>query len=159
MTAIRDDAPVIVLSRTFKAPRELVFKMFTDPKHLVNFWGPRGFSDTRCEIDLRVGGAFRMQMRGPDGTMYPCTGIYREIVPPERIVYVGTPDGIGCGAGIPPRATVTMTFEEAGGYTTLTIDTRLHSMADRDAAIATGFREGWNDSFDRLDELLARANA
>src|SRR5262249_12984936 len=77
-----DDATIII-RRVIDAPRELVFEAFTDPEHLPHFWGPQGFTCPSCEVDLRVGGAFNLQMRGPDGVDYPCSGTYREIVPPE----------------------------------------------------------------------------
>ena len=151
-----DDA-VIVISRVLDAPRDLVFKAFTDPRHLSQFWGPKGTTCPVCEVDLRVGGQFRVQMRGPDGAIYPCSGVYREIVPPERIVYAGTADDDNpCGGGLPPRALVTMTFAAVDGKTKLTIHTRLQSAADRDAAIKGGFNSGWADSLDRLQELLAQ---
>ena len=160
MTTIADLAPgdqVIVISRVFDAPRELVFKAFTDPEHLAQFWGPKGFSVPACAVDLRVGGEFRIEMRGPEGATYPCTGIYRDIAPPERIVYAGTADdGHPCGGGLPPRAIVTMTFTALDGKTKLTIHTRLASAADREAAIKGGFNAGWNDSLDRLEELVGR---
>ncbi len=148
---------VIIIRRVIDAPRELVFEAFTDPKHLPHFWGPKGFSCPACEVDLRVGGAFNLQMRGPDGVDYPCSGVYREIVPPERIVYAGTAsEGHPCGSGIPPRSLVTLTFAEEGEKTRLTIHTQLQSAAARDAAIAGGFNQGWNDSIDRLETLLER---
>jgi uncharacterized protein YndB with AHSA1/START domain len=70
----------LVLTRVFDAPRELVFKAWTDPKQVAQRWGPRGFSNPVCELDLRPGGVFRLHMRGPDGTVYPMTGVYHEIV-------------------------------------------------------------------------------
>lgn len=161
MSTIADLAPgdqVIVISRVFDAPRELVFKAFTDPKHIAQFWGPKGTSNAACKVDLRAGGEFRVEMRGPDGTVYPCTGLYREIVPPERIVYDSTTDDSNpCGAGLPPRSVVTMNFAEVGGKTKLTIHTRLQSAAAREAAIKGGFNSGWADSLDRLAAILARA--
>ncbi len=160
MSTIADLAPgeqIIVVSRVFDAPRALVFEAFTDPKHLTQFWGPKGFTCPHCEVDLRVGGKFRVDMRAPDGAVYPCVGIYREIVKPERLVYVSTAaEGHPCGGGLPPRAVVTMTFADLGGKTKLTIHTRLQLAADRDAAIAGGFNEGWNDALDKLAALLAR---
>lgn len=151
------EAPVIVITRTFDAPRAIVFKMFTDPKHVAQWWGPKGFTSPGCEIDLRVGGVFLLHMRGPDGTTYPCKGVYREIVEPERIVYTGVADdGHACGGGLPPRACVTFSFVEHDGKTTLTIDTRLDSVADRDAAVKMGFHAGWTQSFERLADHLAR---
>ena len=158
MSAIADLAPgeqIIVISRVFDAPRELVFEAFTDPKHLVQFWGPKGFSCPACKVDLRVGGEFRLDMTGPDGNSYPCVGTYRDIKRPERIVYDSTADdGHPCGAGLPPRSVVTMTFIDQGGKTRLTIHTRLPSETARAAAIAGGFNQGWNDSLNKLAALL-----
>ncbi len=147
---------IIVISRVVDAPRELVFQAFTDPRHLSQFWGPKWTTAPRCEVDLRVGGGFRVDMVGPDGTIYPCIGIYREIVPPERIVYAGTGnDDEPCGGGLPPRSLVTMTFAAEGHRTKITIHTRLGSYAAREAAIAGGFSAGWNDALDRLEAVLA----
>ena len=89
MTAA-DAAPdlEIVIARTFDAPRELVFEAWTDPRHFVHWWGPFPGTNPACEMDVRPGGAFRWVMRAPDGADYPLTGVYREIVRPERIVYV-----------------------------------------------------------------------
>ena len=161
MPTARDVRPpedaIIVISRVIDAPRELVFEAFTDPQHLAQFWGPKWTTAPKCEVDLRVGGEFRVEMRGPDGTIYPCTGVYREIARPERIVYAGTGnDDEPCGGGLPPRSLVTMTFVEQDGKTKITIHTRLGSYADREAAIAGGFSTGWNDALDRLETMLAR---
>ena len=146
----------ITLTRTFDAPRALVFKAWTDPKHVAQWWGPKGFSNTDCEMDLRVGGGFVLHMRAPDGVIYPCRGVFREIVALERIVYAGPASGDACGAGLPPNAVVTVTFEEDDGQTTVTIQTRLQSAADREAAVNRGFRIGWTDSFDRLAAHLSK---
>lgn len=159
MTSISDLKPgdaVIVLSRTFDAPRQLVFQMFTEPRHLAQFWGPKVTHVSVCAVDLRVGGEFRVDMRGPDDAIYSCTGTYREIVPPERIVYAATTaDDNPCGAGLPPRSVVTLTFAMVGQKTKLTVHAQLESVAARDAAIAGGFSAGWNDAFDRIEEMLA----
>jgi uncharacterized protein YndB with AHSA1/START domain len=148
---------VLVVTRIFDAPRGLVFKMFTDPKHLAQFWGPKGFISSVREMDARPGGAFRIDMRGPDGAICPCEGVYRQVVEPERIVYSGGPEGNhGCGGGVPPRALVTMTFAGHDGKTTLTINTRFEVAADRDAAVQMGFNTGWASSLDRLADLLEK---
>ncbi|MGH6800707.1 MAG: SRPBCC domain-containing protein, partial [Methylocella sp.] len=82
-------------------------------------------------------------------------GVYREVVEPERIVYIGEPGGSqGCGGGLPPRALVTITFAGHDGKTTLTIDTRFEAVADRDAAVEMEFNTGWASSLDRLADLL-----
>jgi uncharacterized protein YndB with AHSA1/START domain len=154
-TTIADDRD-IVITRVFAAPRKLVFKAWTDPEHVAQWWGPKGFVSTGCEIDLRPGGTFRLQMQGPDGVIYPCRGVFREIIEPERIVYAGAlSDGPACGAGLPARAIVTVTFAEHDGKTTLTIHTRLSSAADHEAAVNAGFNPGWASSLERLAEHLA----
>ncbi len=145
----------ITISREFDAPRELVFSAWTDAKHVARWWGPRGFVNEGCEMDLRVGGAISVLMRGPDGVLYPAKGIFREIVKPERIVYEGEMhDAPGCGAGLPPRATVTVTFEAVGQKTLLSIHTVMISAAEKAAAVCGGFEMGWSDSLDRLEEFL-----
>ena len=77
----------LVLTRVFDAPRELVFKLWTDPKHVAQWWGPHGFTNLVCELDLRPGGAILIDMRGPDGIVYPITGVYQEVVRAERLVF------------------------------------------------------------------------
>lgn len=147
----------IVIRRTLDAPRQLVFQMFTEPRHLAQFWGPKVTHVSVCKVDARVGGAFQVDMTGEDGAVYSCTGTYREIVPPERIVYSATTaDDNPCGAGLPPRSTVTISFEALGAKTRITIHARLESRAAVEAANAAGFSAGWNDSLDRLEALLAR---
>ena len=97
-------------------------------------------------------------MRGPDGTIYPCNGVFREVVKPERIVYAGDSDGSeGCGAGLPPRAVVTVTFAEHGKQTTVTIHTQLESASDRVAAEKMGYLAGWTQTLERLAAILEKA--
>ncbi|MCI0600158.1 MAG: SRPBCC domain-containing protein [Beijerinckiaceae bacterium] len=142
---------VVIITRMFDAPRELVFQAFTDPVHIPRFWGPDGFKSTVREMDVRPGGAFRIDMHAPDGATYPCEGIYREVVAPERIVYAGGTDcGHPCGGGLPPGALITITFADHGGKTKLTIDTRFESYAGREAAVEMGFNAGWAQTLDRL---------
>ncbi|MBL8517505.1 MAG: SRPBCC domain-containing protein [Betaproteobacteria bacterium] len=155
-TTSRPSPTEIVIARWLDAPRDLVFEVWTDPKHIREWWGPEGFSNTRCEADFRVGGEFHTHLLGPDGVTYPCKGIYREIVVPERVVYEGVPDdGHPCGSGIPPRATVTVTFEEVDGQTLLTLHTRLASADAAEAAVQGGFGVGWTTSFERIAARIA----
>jgi uncharacterized protein YndB with AHSA1/START domain len=150
------DERTIVISRTLDAPRELVFAAFTDPRHLSRFWRPSFTTVAACQVELRVGGAFRVEMRGPDGTRYPCTGTYREIVPPDKLVYTATTaDDNPCGGGLPPRSLVTITFAAVGDRTRITIVAQLQTPADVAACVAGGYHQGWSESLDRLAELLA----
>lgn len=145
----------IVITRLFDAPRTLVFKVWTDPQHIAKWWGPEGYSSTDCKVDLRVGGNFSLQLHGKGGDIHPCAGTFREIVEPERIVYEAVQaEGAGCGAGLPPRSVVTVTFEDQQGKTLLTIHTRLASILDRDAALESGFGIGWESCLGRLADYL-----
>ncbi len=141
-------APDLLLTRVFDAPRQLVFEAWTRPEHLRHWWGPQGFTLPICEVDLRPGGAFRLGMRGPDGTDYPFPGVYEEIVAPERLVTLGTIRG---KPGSEVRTTVT--FEELGGKTKVTVRQVYFFEADEATRGAT---VGWTQSLDRLGELLAR---
>src|SRR5450755_196191 len=80
----------LIITRVFDAPRELVFKAWTDPKHVAQWWGPKGFTNPVCELDVRVGGAIRIHMRAPDGVVYPMNGTFEEITPPERLAFVSS---------------------------------------------------------------------
>lgn len=145
----------IVLSRTFNAPRELVWKAWTDPKHIMQWWGPKGFKNSSCASDLRVGGTFHLDMRGPDGNTYPCKGVFREVTAPERIIYDSEADeGHPCGAGLPPRSLVTVTFTEQDNKTTLTLHTRFESAARKEAANLAGYSISWGEALERLAEAL-----
>lgn len=145
----------LIISRTFDAPRELVWQAWTDPEHVKHWWGPKGFDNEGCTADLRVGGRFNLSMRAPDGNLYPCVGTFREIVEHERIVYEGEAmEGHPCGAGIPPRATVTVNFVEQDGKTQLTLHTRFASAERKQAAAEARFVISWEEALDRLSEVL-----
>jgi uncharacterized protein YndB with AHSA1/START domain len=156
--ALQAEKSTVMITRTVNAPRKLVFAAFTDPVHIAQFWGPAGFASTVCEMDLRPGGKFRLEMRAPDGAIYTCEGTYREIVAPERVVYAGGPDcGHPCGGGIPPQALVTITLAESAGQTTVTIETCFESADGRDAAVKHGFSMGWKQTLARLANLTEGA--
>lgn len=141
----------LVITRTFKAPRALLWRAWTDPEHIRRWWGPREHPGAGCEVNLRVGGRFRLDVCGPDGGIYPCLGSYREIVEPERLVFDGeAAEGHPCGAGLPPRAMVTITFTEVDGGTRLTHQTRFSSANGREAARQSGYDVSWEASLDRL---------
>src|SRR2546421_8095989 len=143
----------IVLTRVFDAPRRLVFDAFSKPELLKRWFGPRGWSMTVCEIDLRVGGAFRFLLRSPDGKDMGMRGVYREIVPPERSVHMESFDDY------PGESQVTAVFTEDRGKTTLTATVLYASREVRDAVIKSGMEHGAAESYDKLAELLASAEA
>jgi uncharacterized protein YndB with AHSA1/START domain len=144
------DDRTIVISRVLNAPRELVFEAFTDPKHLIKWWGPMGFTNTFQETDIRVGGKWKFIMHGPDGTDYPNLVIYDEIKKPERISY-----SHGEKEGEPMHFQVVITFEDQGEKTLLTMNSTFPSAEERDMVIREyGAIEGGNQTIDRLEEIL-----
>ncbi len=143
----------IVMTRVFDAPRQRVFAAFTRPELLKRWFGPRGWSLVVCEVDLKVGGTFRFVLRGPDGTEMGMRGVYREIVPPERSVHMESFDQF------PGESQVTTVLVEQGGKTTLTATVLYPSAEVRDAVIKSGMEHGAAESYDRLAELLASAEA
>ncbi|MBD2199963.1 MULTISPECIES: SRPBCC family protein [Calothrix] len=149
----------IIITRIFNAPRELVFQAWTDPKHIVQWWGPKGFTTRVTELDLRPGGQSRYVMVGPDGTEYPVKGVFFEIVPPERIV---SSDEFDEGfekvinADLPQGIVMTVMFEDLEGKTKLTLQIRHATESDRRKHEQMGVVAGWNSSFDCLDEFLAK---
>lgn len=148
---------VLVITRTFDAPRGLVWKAFADPYHLAQWWGPKGYTNPVCELDFRIGGHWHNVMRAPDGTELPVDSVFIEIVPPERIVYRNAPPkGEVWGDNPPPSFIRTITFEEADGRTILTIRAEFDSAEDKQNAMRRGFVEGTNSSLDKLAELLAK---
>jgi len=143
----------VVLTRVFDAPRALVFEAFTKPEHLRRWFGPRGFTLPVCEIDLRPGGAWNYVLRGPDGGEMGMRGVYREVVPPERIVSTEAYDIPGMGWT--PESVVTTTLDERNGKTTLTSRVLYQSIEHRDGHVNAGMEAGASETFDRLAELLA----
>lgn len=148
----------IVITRVFDAPRERVFKAWTEPNQIEQWWGPKGFTTRVTKLDLRPGGQSCYVMIGPDGTEYPSEGVFQEIVPPERIV---TTDDFGEGiekvleADLPQGMIVTVLFEDLAGKTRLTIQIEHQSVDDRRKHEEMGVIAGWNSSLDCLEEYLA----
>jgi uncharacterized protein YndB with AHSA1/START domain len=143
--------------RQFAAQRELVWKAFTTPA-LLQRWllGPPGWSMPVCEVDLRVGGAFRWRWRNDDdGKEFGFHGKFREIDPPARLVHTEVFDPGDVGGSMGDEALITATFDEADDVTTMTTVIRYASKADRDAALSTGMTDGMEMSYGLLDELLA----
>lgn len=144
-------ARTIVTTRVFDAPRELVFEAWTNPKHLVQWWGPNGFTTTIRAIDVRPGGVWRFVMHGPDGVDFENRIVYEEIVKPERLVY-RHPGGEDVE---PVQIHTTITFEDHDGKPKLTMRMLFPSAAERDrVAEKYGAVEGAIQTLERLAEHL-----
>jgi len=142
----------IVMTRAFNAPRRLVFEALTRPELLKRWFGVfGGWSLTVCEIDLRVGGAYRHVWQGPDGKGMGLSGVYQEIEPPERIVATELFDD----AWYPGEALDTSTLTEQDGLTTLTIVAQYQSTEARDGVLASGMERGVEGGYNSLDTILA----
>jgi uncharacterized protein YndB with AHSA1/START domain len=141
----------LVINRVFDAPRELVFEAWTDPKHLAQWWGPKGFTNTVHDIDIRPGGVWRYVMHGPDGVDYYNKIVYIEVVNPERLVYSHG------GGDEDDSFQVTVTFAEQGGKTKLTMRMLFKSAEELNKVVKEfGAIEGANSTLDRLEEQLAK---
>jgi uncharacterized protein YndB with AHSA1/START domain len=140
----------LALTRVFNAPRNLVFDALTKPELLKRWYGPTGWSLVVCEIDLRVGGAWRFVGRRPDGKEIGQKGVYREIVPPERLVNTESWEDWD-----PGEVLVTTVLVEQGGKTTLTSTSLFPSQEVRDTLIKFGMTSGAAETYDKLDEVLA----
>lgn len=144
----------VVITRTFNAPRALVFECWTNPKHLAAWWGPHQFDNPRCEIDARPGGLIHIDMRGPDGTTIPMGGTVQEIAPPERLVFTSRANFEG---GTEPQIENlnTAVFTERDGKTTLTLTVKVLLAVGVAREALAGMEEGWSQSLQKLENLLA----
>jgi uncharacterized protein YndB with AHSA1/START domain len=163
MDAKKDHVSIgdLVIERLFDAPREKVWKAWTDPELLKRWWGPEGFTAPFIQLDLRVGGKCLYCMRSPDGKDYWSTGTFREIVPPSRFVVTDSfadehgnvvpATYYGMSSEFPRELLITVTLEDQGGQTKMTlVHTGMPGGEDRDMAKA-----GWSQSFDKLAAVLA----
>ena len=160
MTAAAENE--LVITRLFDAPRELVFKAWTEPEHFVQWWGPHGFSTPHCTIDLREGGKLFYCMRSAEYGDLWCGGVFQEIDPPSRLVFVDyfadqqgnpvPPSTYGMGEGMSNETLVTVLFEEEDGKTRMTLTHAIPSSSPEQA----GAIEGWSQSFERLATHLAQ---
>ena len=143
-----NDARVLRLSRSFAAPRGRVFRAFTAPAQMAKWWGPKGWTVPACTLDARPGGAWHTVMRSPDGKDHLVSGVYREIVPSERLVFTWAWEENGARG---PETVVTIELLETPGDTRLQLTQELfESESARDA-----HNQGWSSSLDCLQERLA----
>jgi len=168
MTANRDRTTAqtqraIVITRVFDAPRQLVWKAWTEPRHFARWYGPKGFTTPVCRIDLRVGGKYLNCMRSPEGQDFWTTGVFREIAAPERLVMTASradKDGnvvpasrYEMDAGWSLETQISVTLEEDDGRTKVTLEhVGMPAGNGRDMAEA-----GWNESLDKLADVLAES--
>ena len=155
-------AQALVIERVFDAPRELVWKAWTEPEPFMRWWGPKGYTAPVYKVDLRVGGKYLYCMRSPEGQDFWGTGVYREIVPLERIAYTDSfadaegnlvpPTHYGFGADFPSELLVIVTFEDYEGKTKLT----LKHLGLPAGELSEQTAAGWNESFDKLADILTQ---
>ncbi len=143
-----------VMTREFDAPRNLVFQAWTDPKHVAQWWGPGGFTNPVCEWDARPGAKIYNVMRGPNGQEYPMGGEFREVTPPEKLVFT-------CGPLNPQGKMLfeflhDVTFTEKDGKTKMTLRSKVLWTTPEAGRYIGGFEMGMESSLERLEEHLKR---
>jgi uncharacterized protein YndB with AHSA1/START domain len=144
----------IHIERVFDAPRDRVFAVYTDPQLIPEWWGPRGTTTVVDRMDVRTGGDWRFVNRSSDGSETAFRGSYREVTAPERIVQTFEWEGM------PGHVSVeTATFEDLGDRTKVTTTSLFHTTQERDGMLGSGMEGGLNETYARLDELLARIAA
>ena len=144
----------ITITRLFDAPRDLVFKAWTEADQIARWWGPEGFSAPECESDPRIGGSLRIVMRGPDGADYPMTGTFLEVSAPKRLIFEST----ALRDGQPVlEAKTTVDFTDRNGKTEVTVHARAVALVPDAAAMLGGMQSGWNQSLQCLDDVLTGA--
>ncbi len=160
-----------VISRMLDAPRELVWKCFTDPEHMKQWWGPKGVKVVKSEMDLRVGGTYLYGMQVPDAPVMWGKFVYREIVPPEKLVLINSFSDENRGLTRHPMSPTwpmellsTFTFEEAGpGKTKFTIRWSPHNATAEERktfdAGQASMNQGWSGTLEQLENYLATAKA
>ena len=143
--AARPAAPIALnLRRTFSAPPERVFRAWTEPQEMKQWWGPGEYSAPQVEVDLRVGGRFRIAMKPPEGDLFYLGGEYREVVPPKRLVFTWQWEGD------PVETLVTLEFLDLGGMTELIVT---HERFP-DEEQCQRHREGWSATLEKLPRVL-----
>ena len=156
MTAAANRKPTaehsVTITRVIDAPREKVFKTWIDPKQMAQWWGPHHFTNPVCQFDVKPGGKILIHMRAPDGTVYPMTGTFREIVTPERLVFMAVAED---GSGKPHLESLTTAiFEEQGGKTKLTVSAHATGLSPAAPQMLAGMDAGWTQSLEKLDACV-----
>lgn len=142
----------VTIERTFVGPRERVWEAWTNPEQVAQWWGPRDFNVPRCEMNVRPGGAFRIDMEAPDGTVFPSEGVFDEVDEPDRLVLIGR--AVEDDGNYQMEVRQTVTFEERGGRTELTLEAEVVSATPDAADALDGMEEGWSQSLEKLAEYV-----
>lgn len=144
----------LVITRIFDAPRELVWKAWTDPKQVVQWWSPHGFTNPVCELDVRPGGAILIHMRAPDGVVYPMTGVYQEVVEPERLVFASA--ALDAEGNPLFEVLTTVTFVQQGKKTKQTMRAHVIRKTAQAAPYLAGMEAGWTQSLERFAAFVIK---
>ena len=144
----------VTIRRTFDAPRALVWRAWTDQTMMAQWFGPRTFTTPVCELDVRVGGALRIVMRGPDGSEYPMKGVFTEVVPEQRLVFTNIP--LDQNGNHLMEGETRVTFADAGGKTELVMTSHMVGCVPVAKQMLAGMEMGWAQTIDKLGEALAR---
>jgi uncharacterized protein YndB with AHSA1/START domain len=149
----------LTLTRIFDAPRDVVFAAWTEPKHLAQWFGPRGFTIPSCTVEAKLGGEMRLVMRANDeiaaaiGTRdHPVHCVFKEFEKPSRLGF--TNDAVDADGNVILNAYTTVTFEDQGGKTRMTFHTEASGKGGQVAMMLHGMEQGWSESFDKLAEIL-----
>jgi uncharacterized protein YndB with AHSA1/START domain len=142
----------LVITRSFNAPRDLVWKAWTDSKMISQWFGPKGFTIPLCEWTPEAGKTLRIQMKAPDGVIYPMDGTFQEVVKPERLVFVSA--ALDTNGKRLFEVMNIILFTEEAGKTKLTLRLRAFNITPEGAPYLNGMNEGWNMSLDKLESLL-----
>jgi len=143
----------VTVTRVFDAPRDLVFRTWTEPAHLARWWGPRDYTNPVCELDARTGGAIFVRMCAPDGRVVLMTGTFREVVAPDRLVLsaiVAASNGEAMFEGL-----VTATFADENGKTRLTVREQAVAFVPAAAPILANMESSWTESLKRLATVVS----
>lgn len=139
----------LTIPRTFKAPREKVFKAWTKSRHLIHWWGPEGFTMPSHKMDIHPGGIYRCDLKGPDGKDHWVQGVYREMIEPSHLAFTHSWEENGAST---PETMITVELTEQDGITSMVFyQSGFESEAERN-----DHNDGWSQSFDRLDDYLAK---
>jgi uncharacterized protein YndB with AHSA1/START domain len=149
-----------VVERQFNAPRALLFQAFTQPEHLKHWWAPRPYTIGTCTVDLRPGGTWHYSMRSPEGEQHWARSVYREIVPPEKLVYISTfaDEHANPIEGVPEHLT-TVLFTEEGRKTRVAARIEFRSAQAMQTAVSMGMQQGMNMTWDSLVDYVQEVQA